>query len=333
MEEMYFNIGARIRFRDGDGGTLHKVVIDPHTRQVTDLVIVKGFPQRHDYVIPVSAVEQASEDEIQVALFLQELASYPEYREVEFEEWLDDWEHEILYPREHTLVWNPMVGFYEAQRTIIPLSRYRIPKGIPFGEEVIGRSSVVCNAEGVVGKIDHLWLDRESWEITHLVVRRGIIPHYVVIPFAWISSITPAEIFMRGVDSQLKEVPMTLLQLGLTLAAGGEIGSEAKPLDENLTIAEEVDAALSEDPRTAPAVIEVVYERGVITLTGEVENESAHVAAGEIAHRHESVVSLVNALEVRPKPDAGGSVARLFGHLVEHGYGATTAVNLMPTIC
>jgi hypothetical protein len=125
---------------------------------------------------------------------------------------------------------------------------------------------------------------------------------------------------MRGVDSQLKEVPMTLLQLGLTFAVGGEIGSEAKPLDENLTIAEEVDAALSEDPRTATAVIEVVYERGVITLTGEVENESAHVAAEEIAHRHEGVVSVVNALEVRPKPDTLDTITRVFGQLTGQAY-------------
>jgi hypothetical protein len=327
MEELYMNIGAHIRFRDGAGGTLHKVVVDPHTAKVTDLVIVKGMLQRHDYVIPIGVVEQASEDEIQVALYIQELASYPEYHEVEFEVWLDDWEHEIFYPREHILVWNPHVGFYEGQRTAIPAIRRRIPKGIPFGEAVIGRSSIVRNIDGVVGKIDHLWLDRKSWEITHLVVRRGILPHYVVIPFSWISDIDTDEIYVRGTNTQLKEVPITLLHLEPARPAGEAVGNEHYLLDENLTIADEVLTALAQDPRTAAFVIEVVYEHGVITLMGEVESELAHTAAEEIAHCHDGVVSVVNALEVRPELSNTDTMANALGQLVEQGYGGLIDVS------
>jgi uncharacterized protein YrrD len=321
-QELYLNIGAHVQFHDGAGGTLHKVVIDPHTGKVTDLVIVKGMLQRHDYVIPIGVVEQAFEDEIQVTLSIQELASYPEYREVEFEVWPDDWEQEIFYPREHTLVWIPLAGFYEGQRSVLPVIRRRIPKGIPFGEEVIGRSSVVRNIDGVVGKIDHLWLDRKSWEITHLVVSRGIFPHYVVIPFSWITSVTTEEVFVRGTDTQLTEVPITLLHPEPPRAFDMDVGNEEYLLDENLAIADEVHTALAQDPRTASSVIEVVYERGVITLTGEVESELAHTAAEEIAHRHEGVVSVVNALEVRPRPSNVDTMTNGPGQLVEQGYSA-----------
>jgi osmotically-inducible protein OsmY len=96
---------------------------------------------------------------------------------------------------------------------------------------------------------------------------------------------------------------------------GASPGSEGDLLDKNLVIAEEVVAALAEDPRTASSVIEVVFERGVITLMGQVEGELAHTAAEEIAHCHEGVVSVVNALEVRPGPRNLDNVASVLGQL------------------
>jgi sporulation protein YlmC with PRC-barrel domain len=332
MKGMYLNIGSQVRFRDGAGGTLHKVVVDPRTKQVTDLVVVKGLLQRHDYVIPLSVVEQASENEIQLALYTQELASYPQYSEVEFEEPLDDWEHEIFYPREHVLVWNPLAGYIEQPGSIAPVIRRRIPKGIPFGEMVIGRSSIVRNIDRVVGKIDHLWLDRESCELTHLIVRRGIVPHYFVIPFSWISTITPQEIFIKGTDTQLKEVPATQLQLLLAYDTEVKVGDEGYLLDENLTIADEVLDALAEDPRTASSVVEVIHDQGVITLLGEVDSELAHSAAAEIAHQHKGVTSVVNALEVRPKPSNLETMTTVLGQLVNHAFGAAVDVDHVPSI-
>jgi hypothetical protein len=85
-------------------------------------------------------------------------------------------------------------------------------------------------------------------------------------------------------------------------------------------IAEEVSAALAEDPKTSASVIQVVYDRGVITLTGIVENEEAHASAEESARRHEGVVSVVNALEVQQKSPFYDSVVHTFGGLMQRAY-------------
>lgn len=311
MIEMSLDVGARIRFRDGRGGTLHKLVVDPRTKQVTDLVIMRGFLQRHDYVIPISVVDNVTPDEIEIALYSEELESYPHYREIEFvQPIVDEWDSEASHPREHVVVWYPLAGFYERDSRVIPALRRRIPEGIPMNEEVIGRSSVVRNIDGIVGKIDHLWLDRESWQITHLIVRKGIVPHYVVVPFSWISSITPGEVYIWGSGEQLKEIPFSQLAMGPSQIAGeADAGEGGIPLDDNLAIAQQLTDALAEDPRTSTSVVEVVYERGVVTLLGAVRSEIAHAAAEEIAHRHPSVSSVVNALEVRPRPDFVESIA------------------------
>jgi len=88
----------------------------------------------------------------------------------------------------------------------------------------------------------------------------------------------------------------------------------------NVKIAEEVSAALAEDPKTSASVIQVVYDRGVITLAGIVENEEAHASAEEIARRHEGVVSVVNALEVRQKSPFYDSVVHTFEGLMQRAY-------------
>jgi uncharacterized protein YrrD len=312
MKELYLNIGARIHFRDGAGGTLHKVVVDPETKQVTDLVVVKGFLQQHDYVIPLAVVEQATEDEIYVALDTRELESYPQYREIEFEAPVEKVVHENFCAREHELVWNPSAGLIDVSRTPVPVIRRRLAEGIPFGEEVIGRASRVRNSSGVVGNIDHLWLDRDSWAITHLVVRGGFIPHYFVIPFSWISRITPEEIFIKGTNSQLKPLPASQLRLIPGYDSGASVSDKGYLLDENLVIANEVLDELAEDPRTAASVMEVIYDQGVITLMGKVATESAHVAAEEIARQHEGVTTVVNALEVRPMPNNSETMAKVY---------------------
>jgi len=85
-------------------------------------------------------------------------------------------------------------------------------------------------------------------------------------------------------------------------------------------VAEDVSAALAEDPKTSASVIQVVYDRGVITLSGIVENEEAHASAEEIARRHEGVVSVVNALEVQQRSPFYDSVVHTFGGLMQRAY-------------
>jgi hypothetical protein len=89
---------------------------------------------------------------------------------------------------------------------------------------------------------------------------------------------------------------------------------------------------LAEDPRTASSVIEVIHDQGVITLTGEVDNELAHIAAEEIAHRHQGVTSVVNALEVRPEPSNFDTMTTVLGELVNHAFGATVNVDRVPSV-
>jgi uncharacterized protein YrrD len=81
-----FNIGARVHCRDGDCGQLHKVVVDPQTQRVTDLVVERGFLLTTDLVLPVDVVERAAGENIYLSISSEELGNYTEYYVVESEE-------------------------------------------------------------------------------------------------------------------------------------------------------------------------------------------------------------------------------------------------------
>lgn len=74
-------------------------------------------------------------------------------------------------------------------------------------------------------------------------------------------------------------------------------------LDTNTAIVARVDAALQSDPRTHLAVIEVINDRGIVTLSGNVPSVEVRTAAEEIAEHQAGVITVVNALEVKPRED------------------------------
>lgn len=75
---------------------------------------------------------------------------------------------------------------------------------------------------------------------------------------------------------------------------------------------ERVQKALTEDPRTREAAIEILNENGVITLSGMVPHSKTSEAAESIIRAIDGVVSVVNATQVR-KGDNDGNAFDAYG--------------------
>jgi osmotically-inducible protein OsmY len=74
-----------------------------------------------------------------------------------------------------------------------------------------------------------------------------------------------------------------------------------------------VTAALADDARTKLSVIDVISDRGLVTISGNVDTEEIREAAEEIAAAQDGVVSVINALEVRPDDITGTLAPGLLG--------------------
>lgn len=63
-----------------------------------------------------------------------------------------------------------------------------------------------------------------------------------------------------------------------------------------MDISHEITKALSEHPETSGSIIEVINERGFVTLKGKVKTRSAKDKAEEIARQTEGVLSVINEI-------------------------------------
>jgi osmotically-inducible protein OsmY/sporulation protein YlmC with PRC-barrel domain len=344
MAKLDFDIGARVHCKDGDRGRLLKVVVDPYTQRITDLIVEKGFLLTTDRVLPVDMVERTSDGDVYLAISGDALEAYPEYREVEFKEPAPGVKAGV-YDKGDVRCWQ---GAYRVVCTkpVIPMVRKQIYKGVDANLVVIERGMPVKNAQGTVGEVDHLLVDAESGEITHLVVRKGLIPYYPIIPISEVKGVSTGAVSVgltekeidgfaryrsRSADDIKAELQDRLAGLGFNLThmqivAGGNIvqltgwvpsvaakrHAEAiaravegvidveNLLDTDIAIRTRIVNALLSDPRTSVAVIEVINEQGIVTLRGEVDSAEIRAAAEEFAARQPGVLSVVNALEVKP---------------------------------
>lgn len=332
--------------RDGRCGTLVKVVLDPHTKRVTDLIVEKGFLQKKDRVIPVTAVEEVTDERVVLKVKSDELTRFPEYREAEFEAPPPDFEQVTRYLAHEALVWATRYGM--SIDHLIPKVRERVKVGVDPEERLIGRGTRVFALDGPVGEIDHVLVDKNTHEVTHFVIRQGILPRRVVVPMAWVSNVLDDGVYLKVDKAQLSELnqhvrrpdediqaevrdrlaKVTEHDLSRVLAevkegivrltgqvkdvaARREAEVVARRVEGVIDVENEITtdtgvvarviAALLEDPRTRLYPIEVSSEHGVVTLSGTVPSEEVKRAAEEIARRQRGVVSVINALHVKPE--------------------------------
>ncbi len=182
-----FDIGARAYCHDGPCGKLVRLVVNPATEDVTDLIIEKGFLQKHDRVIPISAVKSTTDGELHLAMGSDSLSDFPEFRAVEFRVPSLGWDSSLHRP-EHVRYWMERHGMVGG-RSVRPGSRQRFNEGVAFGSKVIGRGTKVRCIRGGAGKVDHVLVDCAEGRITHLVVKRNLLAEYHVVPVEMIQSV------------------------------------------------------------------------------------------------------------------------------------------------
>jgi sporulation protein YlmC with PRC-barrel domain len=105
---MKFNDGAEVFDADGKTlGELGRVVLNPHTWEVTDIVVHKGFFFTTDKVIPVGDIQQTLEDRVTL-LESAKVDTYPDYAETDFVSVVGD--HNIVFELLSPVPWYPPFG-------------------------------------------------------------------------------------------------------------------------------------------------------------------------------------------------------------------------------
>ncbi len=224
---------ARVLTPEGQEiGKLSRFVLDPRTKNVTNLVFRHGLLSPDEYIIPMRLVDHIDQTGIHLQeLPVEQLEDLPKFLQEEFviadeNAFLDETSETggavvdsyyyypsipmqaggALYPydlfspyatRGHTFseqVGVPITGARDEEPPII----HRTEENIPEGTVSLKEGSKVYSSDGKhVGNIERVYLDSDSGQATHLVISKGILlKERKQIPVNWIDKIQENEVYL-----------------------------------------------------------------------------------------------------------------------------------------
>jgi len=222
---MQFKQGTHVYTSDGrDAGTVDRVVLDPQTNQVTDLVVRKGWLFIEDKVVPIEMVASAAENRVTLRQTESDLQKLPKYEETYYvraaEEDLhngngtprvsEDYPEPVYsYPPVGATWWG--VGAYNDYMPIDlqPEFTPRVQKNIPEGTVAVREGARVLSHDGKhVGDVEEVFIDSASNRAAHLLISHGTLSKtHKLIPTNWIKEEDDDEVILTVDTSVVDHLP------------------------------------------------------------------------------------------------------------------------------
>lgn len=209
---MEFNRNADVFTKnDNKVGSINRVVIDPKTKEITHMVVEKGFLFTEDRVIPLSLVGPSTEERVVLRVDEDELDELPKFEATFYVPDQVAGEYMNKPTRPQKLILYPpynfnykLYGGYTMPPYVTHTER-SIPEGtIPLKEG----AQVISVDDQKVGKVDSLLTDSVENRITHLVVSQGLIfEERKLIPSFWISMVMEDEIHLLVDEKIIESLP------------------------------------------------------------------------------------------------------------------------------
>ena len=166
-----YHIGAPVVGVDGDEGTVERVILDPETQQVVDLVVL--LHGGREVVLPASHVRTSGARGTLVDLDADAVRTLPDFEEIHFRKPDESWPGLPEVTPDVVLFWAPDTAV-EAFRppAVVPEPNVEGVYNVPPGAVTVSADlDVVCGGE-VVGHVFDVLTDPGADHATHLVVRR-----------------------------------------------------------------------------------------------------------------------------------------------------------------
>ena len=198
-----FKFGTEVRILDKWNGRLAKVVIDPATWHITDLIVESGFIFKQARVIPAAKVEDILARTIYLAIHSSELPHYPEYQETVVEKGVPEWQKALS---------NPDIPMPEPHYSLtsvpeMKVVRERIRTGVADDLLLFDSNTPVNGLDDKIGQISHIITD-ENLQISQLVVAQGkVLPRQIVIPVHLVETISEFYIQISATHDEINELP------------------------------------------------------------------------------------------------------------------------------
>jgi uncharacterized protein YrrD len=207
---MHLKKGAMVFSSDNEEiGSIDRVVLNPVTREVTHIIISKGFLFTQDKVVPVKCIESTTDERV----VLKEKASTITEEMPQFEETHYVPIHSDKYYIEKRGKWPKMFYYYPPVGITwdfygYPLSPYylKTDKNIPQNTVALEEGAKIKSVDGkYVGNVDQVLTEAKTDKITHLVISSGLLfKERKLVPISWVSDVEEDKVTL-AVESDFLE--------------------------------------------------------------------------------------------------------------------------------
>lgn len=195
---MQIKQGANVYTETGDRvGEISRVVMDPRSKEVTHLVVSKGFILKEDKVVPISLISSATPDNIRLRLDAGDLDALPNFEE-KYYVTASEYEAraEGYLP---TLYWYPPAGILQTgDYRPAPPAITQVERNIPEESVALQEGAKVIAADDKdVGHVERVMTDVGTDRMTFFVVEKGLLnKEHKLIPSQWISQVSDDEVHL-----------------------------------------------------------------------------------------------------------------------------------------
>jgi uncharacterized protein YrrD len=215
---MEFKQGTKVTTYDGkDVGSVDRVVLNPKTKEVTHIVVRKGFLFSEDKIVPLSVIASATEEEVKLRQDAGELDDLPPFEETHYIGLDEEETRTAAYPAglAAPFYWYAPTGGWMGYPDYGDRYAYPPPypsetvQNIPDDTIALREGAEVISADGEhVGSVKRIYTHPGSDRATHFLLSDGLLfKEQKLVPFGWISDIQEDEVHLNVGANLLKGVP------------------------------------------------------------------------------------------------------------------------------
>jgi uncharacterized protein YrrD len=221
MHQIELKEGTTVVTAEGkDVGRINRFILDPHTNEVTHIVVQKGWLFSEDKVVPFDRVRSASEDKVVLNDDIGDVDRLPPFEEAHYVQVGDadvnanrsTSESHRLYIGMPTYYWYPPLGYAGFPAYGLPYASWpqiERQQNIPADTIPIKEGTNVISSDGKhVGDVDRLFLESSSNRVTHFLISQGMLfKDHKQVPASWIRTVTETEVRLSVPSNILERLP------------------------------------------------------------------------------------------------------------------------------
>jgi uncharacterized protein YrrD len=204
--------GTSVYAPDGrEVGKINRFVLDPATKQITHIVVQKGWLLPEDKVVQIEMIRSAAEDRVELNELVKDYNELPPFEETHFVSADEEEEYGESASRGIGYYWYPPMGYvgspFGPTYYNPPLEKQQnIPENtVPLKEG----ADVISADEKHVGDLERLIIDSDTNKITHFVISQGLLlKERKLVPAQWVRSVEEDKVYLTVSARLLERLPV-----------------------------------------------------------------------------------------------------------------------------